>query len=371
MPERERAAIKADIAAAVAARAPLAMVDSDKGITNLHVPSDVIIDASMPAAIRASGKMWGPDGKLHDMVAMIPDRCYAGVYQAVIDDCRALGAYDVRTMGNVSNIGLMAQAAEEYGSHDKTFEITAAGHACAWSAADGAVLTEHKVAERRHLAHVPDQGCRDPRLGEAGGGSRARHRPGRHLLAGCGARLRSRPDRAREDVPEGPRHQGPGHPHRIAGRGHALHAASACAPARTPSRSPAMCCATTSPTCSPSWNWAPAPRCCPSCRCSTAAACTKPAPAARRPSTCSSSSRRTTCAGIRWASSSHCRFPSRTWRRKTGNAQGEGAGRCAGCGQRQVPGERQVAAPQGRRTGRARQPFLSGAVLGPGAGRAE
>ena len=144
MAEPQRGAIKADIAACMAARAPLAMVDSDKGITNLHVPSDVIIDASMPAAIRASGQMWGPDGKLHDMVALIPDRSYADVYQVVIDDCRKLGAYDVRTMGNVSNIGLMAQAAEEYGSHDKTFEIAAPG-VVRVVAADGTVLTEHKV----------------------------------------------------------------------------------------------------------------------------------------------------------------------------------------------------------------------------------
>jgi isocitrate dehydrogenase len=144
LPEPQRAAVQADIAATMAARAPLAMVDSGKGITNLHVPSDVIIDASMPAAIRASGKMWGPDGKLHDMVALIPDRCYADVYQVVIDDCRALGAYDVATMGNVSNIGLMAQAAEEYGSHDKTFELAAAG-VVRVVGADGAVLTEHKV----------------------------------------------------------------------------------------------------------------------------------------------------------------------------------------------------------------------------------
>jgi isocitrate dehydrogenase len=144
--EPQRGAVKADIAAAIAARAPLAMVDSDKGITNLHVPSDVIIDASMPAAIRASGKMWGPDGKLHDMVALIPDRCYADVYQVVIDDCREHGAYDVRTMGNVANIGLMAQAAEEYGSHDKTFEMASAGTVRVLGA-DGAVLTEHQVAK--------------------------------------------------------------------------------------------------------------------------------------------------------------------------------------------------------------------------------
>ena len=103
------------------------MVDSDKGITNLHVPSDVIIDASMPAAIRSSGKMWGPDGQLHDTKAMIPDRCYAGIYQEVISFCRENGAFDVTTMGNVCNVGLMAQKAEEYGSHDKTFEMNSAG----------------------------------------------------------------------------------------------------------------------------------------------------------------------------------------------------------------------------------------------------
>jgi isocitrate dehydrogenase len=123
----ERAAVEAAIAAVYEKQPPLAMVDSDKGITNMHVPSNVIIDASMPAAIRSSGKMWGPDGELHDTKAMIPDRCYAGIYQAVIDDCKANGAFDVPTMGNVANIGLMAQKAEEYGSHDKTFEIEAAG----------------------------------------------------------------------------------------------------------------------------------------------------------------------------------------------------------------------------------------------------
>ncbi len=127
LPAETRAAIEADLQAVYATRPPLAMVDSSKGITNLHVPSDVIIDASMPAAIRSSGQMWGADGKLHDMKAMIPDRSYAGIYQAVIDDCKQHGAFDVRTMGTVSNVGLMAQSAEEYGSHDKTFEIPAAG----------------------------------------------------------------------------------------------------------------------------------------------------------------------------------------------------------------------------------------------------
>jgi isocitrate dehydrogenase len=104
-------------------RPALAMVNSDKGITNLHVPSDVIVDASMPAMIRDSGKMWNADGQLQDTKAVIPDRCYAGIYQAVIEDCKAHGAFDPTTMGSVPNVGLMAQKAEEYGSHDKTFQI--------------------------------------------------------------------------------------------------------------------------------------------------------------------------------------------------------------------------------------------------------
>ncbi|GAA4991857.1 NADP-dependent isocitrate dehydrogenase [Yinghuangia aomiensis] len=120
-------AIKASIEAEIADGPALAMVDSDRGITNLHVPSDVIVDASMPAMIRTSGHMWGPDGNEADTLAVLPDSSYAGVYQVVIDDCRANGAYDPATMGSVPNVGLMAQAAEEYGSHDKTFEIAAAG----------------------------------------------------------------------------------------------------------------------------------------------------------------------------------------------------------------------------------------------------
>jgi isocitrate dehydrogenase len=146
LPEAERAAIEADLAAVYEARPELAMVDSAKGITNLHVPSDVIIDASMPAAIRSSGQMWGPDGKLHDTKALIPDRCYAGVYQEVIDDCRKNGAFDVPTMGNVSNVGLMAQKAEEYGSHDKTFEIPVNGTVRVLDA-DGKALMEHRVEQ--------------------------------------------------------------------------------------------------------------------------------------------------------------------------------------------------------------------------------
>jgi len=146
LPDAQRKAIEADLAAQYERRPPLAMVNSDKGITNLHVPSDVIIDASMPAAIRTSGKMWGPDGQLADTYAMIPDRCYAGIYQAVFDDCREHGAFDVPTMGNVCNVGLMAQKAEEYGSHDKTFEIPAAGTVRVTDSG-GKVLLEHAVEE--------------------------------------------------------------------------------------------------------------------------------------------------------------------------------------------------------------------------------
>ncbi len=127
LPEPEKKAIKDDIAAEYAKRPALAMVNSDKGITGLHVPSDFIIDATMPAMIRESGKMWGPDGKLHDTMAVIPDRAYATLYQAAIDDCKANGAFDPKTMGSVPNVGLMAQKAEEYGSHDKTFEVPTGG----------------------------------------------------------------------------------------------------------------------------------------------------------------------------------------------------------------------------------------------------
>ncbi|WP_243056811.1 NADP-dependent isocitrate dehydrogenase [Nocardioides sp. SR21] len=137
-------AIKAAVDAGLAEGPALAMVDSDKGITNLHVPSDVIIDASMPAMIRTSGHMWGPDGNEADTLAVIPDSSYAGVYQTVIDDCRANGAFDPATMGSVPNVGLMAQAAEEYGSHDKTFEIAAAGTVQVLNEA-GDVLIEHAV----------------------------------------------------------------------------------------------------------------------------------------------------------------------------------------------------------------------------------
>ena len=144
LPDAEKAAIKADIAAVYAARPGLAMVNSDRGITNLHVPSDVIVDASMPAMIRESGKMWGADGKLHDVIAAIPDRCYATLFQATIEDCKAHGAFDPKTMGSVPNVGLMAQQAEEYGSHDKTFEV-ATGGTVRVVADDGTVLLSQPV----------------------------------------------------------------------------------------------------------------------------------------------------------------------------------------------------------------------------------
>ena len=144
LPDGVGAEIRAAIYAGLAEGPALAMVNSDKGITNLHVPSDVIVDASMPAMIRTSGHMWGPDGAEGDTLAVIPDSSYAGIYQVVLDDCRAHGAYDPATMGSVANVGLMAQAAEEYGSHDKTFGISAAGTVQVVDA-EGAVLLEHAV----------------------------------------------------------------------------------------------------------------------------------------------------------------------------------------------------------------------------------
>ena len=162
LPEAEKAAIKADIQAEYAKRPGLAMVNSDKGIANLHVPSDVIIDASMPAMIRESGKMWGADGKLHDVIAAIPDRCYSTLFQATIDDCKAHGAFDPKTMGSVPNVGLMAQQAEEYGSHDKTFEV-ATGGAVNVVAEDGKVLMSQKVeaGDVFRMCQVKDEPIQD------------------------------------------------------------------------------------------------------------------------------------------------------------------------------------------------------------------
>ncbi len=144
LPEDVREGVQAAITKGLEEGPALAMVDSDKGITSLHVPSDIIVDASMPAMIRTSGHMWGPDGQEADTLAVLPDSSYAGIYQVVIDDCRANGAFDPTTMGTVPNVGLMAQAAEEYGSHDKTFEIQAPGKVQIVDGA-GTVLMEHEV----------------------------------------------------------------------------------------------------------------------------------------------------------------------------------------------------------------------------------
>jgi len=146
LPESKRAAIVADISDSFRIQPPLAMVNSDKGITNLHVPSDVIIDASMPPMIRDGGKMWGADGKPYDTLAMIPDRCYAGVYKATVEDCKKNGALDPATMGSVPNVGLMAQKAEEYGSHDKTFEMSSDGEVRI-ADMNGKVLLAQKVEQ--------------------------------------------------------------------------------------------------------------------------------------------------------------------------------------------------------------------------------
>ena len=162
LPDDQRSAIKADLDACLEAGPDLAMVNSDKGITNLHVPSDIIIDASMPAAIRESGKMWGPDGELHDMKAVIPDRCYARVYDETIKHCIANGAFDPTTMGSTPNVGLMAQKAEEYGSHDTTFEAPDDGTISVLDSS-GKTLLEHAVAQGDiwRLCRVKDGAIQD------------------------------------------------------------------------------------------------------------------------------------------------------------------------------------------------------------------
>ncbi len=162
LPAAEREAIEVDIQAALQNGPSLAMVDSDHGITNLHVPSDIIIDASMPVVVRDSGCMWNAEGKLQQTKAVIPDRCYSGVYQAVLDFCREHGAFDPKTMGSIPNVGLMAQKAEEYGSHDKTFEVPAAGQMRVVDA-DGQVLMQHDVeaGDIWRMCQVKDDPIRD------------------------------------------------------------------------------------------------------------------------------------------------------------------------------------------------------------------
>ena len=183
LPADKKAEIEADIKAVYATRPALAMVDSDKGITNLHVPNDIIVDASMPVVIRESGQMWGPDGKLHDTKAMIPDRCYATIYKTIIEDCQQHGAFDPATMGSVPNVGLMAQKAEEYGSHDKTFIAPGAGTIRVVDESTGETLLAAEGRGGRHLPLLPDQGRRHPRLGQAGRAG-APGRPARRPCSG-------------------------------------------------------------------------------------------------------------------------------------------------------------------------------------------
>ncbi|RLV60072.1 NADP-dependent isocitrate dehydrogenase [Parashewanella curva] len=162
LPEAKRAEVQADIDAVYASRPPLAMVDSDRGITNLHVPSDIIIDASMPAAIRSSGQMWGPDGKQKDTKYMIPDRSYASVYAETVNFCKEHGAFDPSTMGSVPNVGLMAQKAEEYGSHDKTFEMSAAGVVTVVDAQGNTLMTQNVAqGDIFRMCQVKDAPIRD------------------------------------------------------------------------------------------------------------------------------------------------------------------------------------------------------------------
>ena len=162
LPDEQRATIEADLDACIEQGPALAMVNSDKGITNLHVPSDVIIDASMPAAIRESGKMWGSDGELHDMKAVIPDRCYASLYDEVTRDCIARGAFDPTTMGSTPNVGLMAQKAEEYGSHDTTFEVPGKGSIQVIDSSGARLLTHDvEAGDIWRLCRVKDGPVRD------------------------------------------------------------------------------------------------------------------------------------------------------------------------------------------------------------------
>ncbi len=215
LPEGDR--IKASFDAELAQGPDLAMVDSHRGISNLHVPSDVIVDASMPAMIRTSGHMWNKDDQEQDALAVIPDSSYAGIYQAVIEDCKANGAFDPATMGSVPNVGLMAQKAEEYGSHDKTFEIPATGTVRVLDDA-GELVLEQAVGEGDifRMCQTKDVPIQDwVKLGRH---PRPRHRrPGR-LLAGRDPRPRPEPDREGPRVPAAARHRGPADRDHVAGR---------------------------------------------------------------------------------------------------------------------------------------------------------
>ena len=246
------------------ARPRLAMVDSDRGITNLHVPSDVIIDASMPAAIRSSGQMWNAAGELQDTKFVIPDHSYAPLYAETVDHCREHGAFDPATMGTTPNVGLMAQAAEEYGSHDKTFEISGPGTVRVVDG-DGRTLLEHEVAtgDIWRMCQTKDAAIQDwVRLAVA----RARE-TGAPRSSGSTSHAPTTPScskrsarRSRRSTPTGWPSRSSTSPRRPGSR------SSGPVAARTRSRSPATSCATTSPTCSRSSSSGRARRCSRSCR---------------------------------------------------------------------------------------------------------
>merc|ERR1719384_1445760 len=203
------AEIVADIDAAYATRPGLAMVDSDKGITNLHVPSDVIIDASMPNVVRDGGQMWNKDDKLEEVKCVIPDRSYSTMYDAIIKDCQKHGQFDWTSTGHVSNVGLMAQKAEEYGSHDKTFEIASKGTVVVTDAAGNTIFPRRQP--RRHLQDVPDQGRPHQGLDQAVCEPSPCPELQGHLLAQPRPCPRRQPDRLGPDLPEGARHHRTGH----------------------------------------------------------------------------------------------------------------------------------------------------------------
>ncbi len=222
LPADKKAEIEADIAAVYETRPALAMVDSRKGITNLHVPNNVIVDASMPNVVRDGGRMWNNDDQLQDCIAMVPDRCYATMYAEILEDAKKNGQFDPATMGSVANVGLMAQKAEEYGSHDKTFEAPASGTIRVVDAS-GATLLEQTVetGDIFRMCQVKDAPIQNwVKLAV----TRARATGiARDLLARREAGPRRRDHQEGEDVPAGPRHQRSRHPHHEAGRRDEVH----------------------------------------------------------------------------------------------------------------------------------------------------
>ena len=265
LPADRRAEIEGAIAATYESGPALAQVDSSKGITNLHVPSDVIIDASMPAAIRSSGQMWNADDQLQDTLYVIPDSSYAPLYAETIAFCQQHGAFDPTTMGTTPNVGLMAQKAEEYGSHDKTFEIAVARRR------QRRRVRRHGAAHASRSPRATSSAPARPRTPRSPTGSSSRSRgpapPVRRPSSGWTRPGRTTPRSSRRSGRCSRRSTPTASPWSSSTSPRPPATRSSGRPrARTPSRSPATCCATTSPTCSRSSSWAPARRCCRSCR---------------------------------------------------------------------------------------------------------